>query len=118
MRDYESYDALGLAELVRKGEVKPAELLDAALARVSVRNGPLNAVNMLFEGRARRALDAGLPAGPFTGVPFLLKDLHAQLAGERISFGSRLWASFVSETDSELVARYRRAGLVIFGRTA
>ncbi|HXZ86604.1 MAG TPA: amidase [Myxococcota bacterium] len=118
MREYESYDALGLAELVRKGEVKPEELLDAALARVSARNGALCAVNMLFEARARRAIAAGLPAGPFSGVPFLLKDLHAQLAGERVSFGSRLWASFVSETDSELVARYRRAGLVIFGRTA
>ena len=117
MRDYESYDALGLAELVRKGEVKPVELLDAALARVSARNGPLNAVNMQFEGRARRELDAGLPAGPFAGVPFLLKDLHAQLAGERLTFGSRLWASFVSETDSEIVNRYRRAGLLVFGRT-
>jgi amidase len=118
MREYESYDALGLAELVRSGEVKPGELLDAALARVSIRNPPLNAVNMLCESRARRAIDAGLPAGPFTGVPFLLKDLHAQLAGERLTYGSRLFADFVSDTDSEIVARYQRAGLVIFGRTA
>ena len=118
MREYEKYDALGLAELVRKGEVSPAELLDAALARVSARNPALNAVNMSFEARARREIAAGLPDGPLRGVPFLLKDLHAQLAGERLTFGSRLFASFVSDTDSELVARYRRAGLVTFGRTA
>jgi Asp-tRNA(Asn)/Glu-tRNA(Gln) amidotransferase A subunit family amidase len=117
MRDYEKYDALGLAELVRKGEVSPSELLDAALARVSARNDALNAVNMNFEARARRELAAGLPDGPFRGVPFLLKDLHAQLAGERLTYGSRLFADFVSTTDSELVARYRRAGLVLFGRT-
>jgi len=117
MREYEKYDALGLAELVRKGEVSPTELLDAALARVSARNPALNAVNMSFEARARREIAAGLPAGPFRGVPFLLKDLHAQVPGERLSFGSRLFASFVSETESELVARYRRAGLVSFGRT-
>ncbi|HKC52667.1 MAG TPA: amidase [Myxococcota bacterium] len=118
MREYEKYDALGLAELVRKGEVSPVELLDAALARVSARNPALNALCMSFEARARREIAAGLPAGPFRGVPFLLKDLHAHVAGERLTFGSRLFASFVSETDSELVARYRRAGLVTFGRTA
>ena len=73
---------------------------------------------MSFEERARREIRAGLPDGPFRGVPFLLKDLHAQLAGERLTYGSRLFEKFVSETDSELVARYRRAGLVIFGRTA
>ncbi|MFI5315847.1 MAG: amidase [Myxococcota bacterium] len=117
MREYEKYDALGLAELVRKGEVSPTDLLDAALARVSARNPELNAVNMSFEARARREIAAGLPDGPFRGVPFLLKDLHAQLAGERLTFGSRLFASFVSDTDSELVARHRRAGLVTFGRT-
>ncbi|HTO71123.1 MAG TPA: amidase [Myxococcota bacterium] len=118
MREYESYDALGLAELVRKGDVTPAELLDAALARVSARDHELRAVNMDFEPLARRALAAGLPDGPFRGVPFLLKDLHAQVAGERLTFGSRLFANFVSDTDSELVVRYRRAGLVVFGRTA
>jgi Asp-tRNA(Asn)/Glu-tRNA(Gln) amidotransferase A subunit family amidase len=118
MREYEKYDAVGLAELVRKGEVSPVELLDAALARVDARNPALNAVNMSFEARARREIGAGLPDGPLRGVPFLLKDLHAQVAGERLTYGSRLFANFVSETDSEIVVRYRRAGLVFFGRTA
>ncbi len=118
MREYETYDGLGLAELVRKGEVSPTELLDAALARVSARNPALNAVNMNWEARARRDVAAGLPDGAFRGVPFLLKDLHAQVAGERVTYGSRLFKDFVSDADSELVIRYRRAGLVTFGRTA
>src|SRR5258705_5721191 len=111
MQEYERYDALGLAELVRKGAVSPEELLDAALARVSKHNPKLGAVVMSFEERARREIRAGLPGGPIHGVPFLLKDLHAQLAGQRLTYGSRLFAKFVSDTDSELVARYRRAGL-------
>jgi len=102
MKEYERYDALGLAELVRKGEVSPEELLDAALARVSTHNPKLNAVVMRFEERARREIRAGLPDGAFRGVPFLLKDLHAQVAGERLSYGSRLFEKFVSDTDSEL----------------
>jgi Asp-tRNA(Asn)/Glu-tRNA(Gln) amidotransferase A subunit family amidase len=118
MRDYEWYDALGLAELVRKGSVSPSELLDAALARVSALNPRLNAVVMQFEARARAEIAAGLPDGPFRGVPFLLKDLHAHLAGTPLTFGSRLFAKHVSDRDSELVLRYRRAGLVIFGRSA
>ena len=118
MREYERYDAIGLAELVRKGEVSADELLDAALARVSRHNPKLNAVVMNWEERARREIRAGLPDGPFRGVPFLLKDLHAQVAGERLTYGSRLFENFVSDTDSEIVARYRRAGLVLFGRTA
>jgi len=117
MKDYESYDALGLAELLRKGETSAEELLDDALSRVESRNPQLNAVNFVWADHARAAIRAGLPEGPFRGVPFLLKDLHAQVAGMRLTFGSRLFANFVSESDSEITLRYRRAGLVIFGRT-
>jgi Asp-tRNA(Asn)/Glu-tRNA(Gln) amidotransferase A subunit family amidase len=118
MQNYESYDALGLAELVRKRETSAEELLGEALARTEARNPALNAVNMLWADYARAAVRAGLPEGPFHGVPFLLKDLHVQVAGMPLTYGSRLFASYVSETDSELALRYRRAGLVIFGRTA
>ena len=117
MKDFESYDALGLAELVRKGATSADELLDAALERVDSRNPALNAVNMVWADAARAAIRAGLPDGPFRGVPFLLKDLHAQAAGKPVTYGSRLFANFVSESDSELTLRYRRAGLLIFGRT-
>ena len=116
--DYESYDALGLAELVRKGETSAGELLDAALARTEARNPALNAVNMVWADHARTAIRAGLPEGPLRGVPFLLKDLHAQVSGMPLTFGSRLFANFVSDSDSEITLRYLRAGLVLFGRTA
>jgi Asp-tRNA(Asn)/Glu-tRNA(Gln) amidotransferase A subunit family amidase len=118
MRDYESYDALGLAELVRKGETSAEALLDEAHARVESRNPAQNAVNKVWADHARAAIRAGLPDGPFRGVPYLLKDLHAQVAGMPLSFGSRLFSRFVSDTDSEITLRYRRAGLVILGRTA
>jgi Asp-tRNA(Asn)/Glu-tRNA(Gln) amidotransferase A subunit family amidase len=117
LEDYESYDALGLADLVAKGEVTATELLDAAIERVESRNPELNAVVYPWYDEARSAIAAGLPEGPFRGVPFLLKDLYTLYAGQLISNGSRLFEGLVPDHDSELVARYRRAGLVIFGRT-
>lgn len=116
--DYERYDALGLAALVASKQVTPEELLDAALARTDARNPALNAVVFRWEDAARRAIQAGLPAGPFQGVPFLLKDLGTPYAGQPMSSGSGLFAAFVADHDSELVARWRAAGLVAFGRTA
>ncbi len=115
--EYEKYDGLGLAELVARREVSAEELLDAALERVERRNPKLNAVILLCVDRARAAIQAGLPDGRFRGVPFLLKDLHATLTGERITFGSRIYKDFVADHDAEISARYKRAGLVIFGRT-
>ena len=77
--EYEDYDALGLAELVRKGEVTATELLDAAIARIEARDGDIGAVVIPMYDQARRAIAEGLPAGPFTGVPFSLKDLSASI---------------------------------------
>jgi len=73
--EFESYDGLGLAGLVRSGDASAAELLDAAIARVEARNPDLNAVVSRLYDQARAAVAAGLPDGPFTGVPYLLKDL-------------------------------------------
>jgi amidase len=115
--EYGRYDALGLAELVRAGQVSPAELLDEALARTAQVNPKINAVIHLMEGRAREAIAAGLPAGPFRGVPFLIKDLMTAYAGEPMRCGSRLFKDFVPPEDEELTRRYRAAGLVIFGKT-
>ena len=117
MDGYEQHDALGLAALVRDREVSPTELLDEALARVEARNPELNAVIRLIEGRARAAIEAGLPDGPFRGVPFLLKDLRAGYGGVPTQAGSRFMHDNVPGADSELVKRYKDAGLVIFGKT-
>lgn len=115
--DYEKHDAVGLAALVREGEVSADELLDAALERVEKRNPELNAFVIPMVDAAREEIAGGLPDGPLRGVPFLVKDLHLQCRGARTSYGSRLFEDFVADHDSELVARYRRAGLVIFGKT-
>src|SRR5262245_28071653 len=116
--EYENYDALGLAELVRWRKVTPVELLEAAIARVEARNGVVNAVTMPLYDYARKVIAQGLPAGPFTGVPFLIKDLTASIAGVPMTRGSRFFANAPAPAaDSEHVARLKRAGLVIFGRT-
>jgi Asp-tRNA(Asn)/Glu-tRNA(Gln) amidotransferase A subunit family amidase len=116
--DYEQYDALGLADLVRRGKVTPLELLDAAVERVEARNPTVNAVVLKLYDLARQTIAAGLPDGPFTGVPYLMKDLTASIAGVPMTRGSRFFADTPpAAADSEHVSRLKRAGLVIFGRT-
>ncbi len=115
--EYESYDGLGLAELVANDDVKPEELLDAAIERADARNPVLNAIPYRWDDEARASIAGGLPEGPFRGVPFLLKDLGTPYAGQPMSSGSGLFAEFVADHDSELVSRWTAAGLVIFGRT-
>jgi len=116
-KEYDRYDAVGLAQLVRKGELHPDELLDEAVARVERRDRALNSVvNKLYD-QARAAIRAGLPEGPLRGVPFLLKDLNALCSGAVTSNGSRFFQANLADHDTELVARYRRGGLVIFAKT-
>lgn len=117
LADFERYDGLGLAELVRRGEVKTEELLDAAIARVEERNPAVNAVVTRLYDEARAAIAAGLPSGPFTGVPYLLKDLGVLYTGAVTSYGSTFFTGYVADHDSEIAARLKRAGLVIFGKT-
>ncbi len=116
--EYEKYDALGLADLVRRKEVTPGELLDAAIERVEARNPAINAVTMKLYDYGRKAIADGLPDGPLRGVPFLMKDLTSPIAGVRMTRGSRFFADTPpSPADSEHVKRLKKAGLVIFGRT-
>jgi Asp-tRNA(Asn)/Glu-tRNA(Gln) amidotransferase A subunit family amidase len=118
MNDYESYDGLGLAALVKRRAVSASELLEAALARCEQRNPALNAVVIPMFEQARAAAKADVPKGPFEGVPFLLKDLHLNVPGVRTTNGSSLYENNVPTSESELVVRYRRAGLVVFGKSA
>ncbi len=116
-KEFAFMDATAQAELVRRKEVKPAELVDAAIERIERLNPALNAVITPMYEQAREAAQGALPEGPFRGVPFLLKDLMASYAGVRMTWGSAFLRDFVPDHDSELVARLKRAGLVIVGKT-
>ena len=110
-------DATGWAESIRRGECSAREAVEAAIRRIEQLNPGLNAVvNTRFE-QALTEVDRGLPAGPFTGVPFLVKDLGVDVAGLPSTRGSRLFADAIAPCDSPLVARYREAGLVVLGTT-
>ncbi len=115
--DYQDYDGLGLAELVRRGEVTPAELLEAAIARAEAVNGEINAIVIEQYDDARKTAAEGLPDGPFSGVPFLLKNLDVGQAGTRTTSGSRAFEDYIAPHDSTLVARFKAAGFNIFGKT-
>lgn len=116
-KDYDKYDATGLAELVKKRRVSPLELCEEAIGRIERLNPVLNAVIYTMYDEARRAARGSLPKGPFTGVPFLLKDVIQALAGAPLTFGCRAWKDYVPENDSEFVRRIKKAGLVILGKT-
>lgn len=115
--EYEDYDALGLAGLVRTGAVSASELLDTAVERIELRDDEIGAVVIRMYDQARAAIAAGLPTGPFTGVPFSLKDLSVLYAGVPTTAASRLLADVIPEHDSTVVQRYKRAGLVILAKT-
>jgi len=110
-------DATAQAELVRRKEVKPIELVEAAIERIERLNPTLNAVVTPMYEQARAAATGELPDGPFAGVPFLLKDLLASYGGVRMTSGSAFERDFVPDHDSELVTRLKRAGLIILGKT-
>lgn len=113
MQDYEKYDAVGLAELVRNGEATPAELLEAARTRAAEVNPRINAI----------VADVDPPwsdvpgEAPFAGVPFLLKDLSQDLAGYVTSNGSQAYVNTKAEETATVVRRWLDAGLVVFGKT-
>jgi amidase len=109
-------DATAQAELVRRGDVTPAELVAAAIERVEELNPTLNAVvTPMFERAAAQPVP---DRAPFAGVPMVLKDLVAEVEGVRFTEGSRFLAGNVSTFTSEIVRRFERAGLVIIGKSA
>ncbi len=118
MIDVTNLDATAQADLVRRKEVKPIELVEAAITRIERLNPTLNAVVTRMYDQARALAESStLPDGPFSGVPFLLKDLMAAYAGVPMTAGSRFLRDLTPEHDSELVRRLKRAGLVILGKT-
>jgi amidase len=116
MDDYAAYDGVGLAELIAKREVTPAELIEAAIARIERHNPAINAVVYEAFDEARASAGA-LPEGPFHGVPFLVKDLLIAVAGWPRTSGSRYCRGVVDAADSGLMRRYRESGVVTLGKT-
>jgi len=114
--EYISYDALGLAELVRKKKVSASELVNAALARADALNSELNAIVVRRDEAVRAEAGQDLE-GPFAGVPFLVKDMDGVLADEPNTSSSRSLVDWRPSTDSELFARYKDAGLLVIGKT-
>ncbi len=119
MSDLARLDATAQAELVRRGEASPVELVDAAIERIEASNGEINAVihKLYDEGRAQAASE--LPDGPFRGVPFLLKDLGAAFAGQPLHMGMQYLkdADYRSPVDTYLALRFKQAGFVTIGKT-
>lgn len=115
--EYASHDALALADLVRRKQVAPAELVATAFAAIDLVNPALNAVTRRMERQAAEQLAALDTNGPLAGVPFLLKDLTVSYAGVPNDCGSRLFKGMVRFHDSEILRRWKRAGLVVIGKT-
>jgi len=114
--EYDDHDCIGLAELVRKGEVSPKELLESAIERVEERNPELNAVvHRMYERAWARVED--LPDGPLKGVPFMVKDLKLGIAGEPTSNSSKLTVDQTPTVNSVTFDRYEAAGLQTIGKT-
>lgn len=112
-----SRDAVGTAAAVRSGEVDARAVVEDAIACIERLNPEYNAVIHTRFDRALEEVDAGLPDGPLRGVPVLIKDLGTDVAGLPSTGGSRLFAEGLAARDSELVTRYRRAGMVVLGST-
>lgn len=113
---YQDYDGLGLAELVKKKEVHPEELVEEAISRIEAYNLELNAVIHKMYEQARKEAKKEL-TGAFAGVPVLLKDIQQEIGGEPITSGSKAFQGFRAEQDSEYVRRVRSAGVLIVGQT-
>ncbi|MEM7111078.1 MAG: amidase family protein [Chloroflexota bacterium] len=117
LAEYAAYDGLGLAELVRKGEVTAKELGELALTAVSRTNPHINAVIETYADRVEAMSQDDQPVGVFGGVPFMLKDLFMADAGRKSESGSRLTQGWVATEDAWLTQRFKAAGLSILGRT-
>lgn len=114
------WDATETAQAIADGTVSPLEMVDAAIARIEAGDDALNSVVLRWFEHARDVAAGDLAPGPFQGVPFLLKDLWVQYAGQGRTDGNAALAANppISEIDSVLMTRFRQAGLVTVGRSS
>lgn len=115
-RELLAFDAVGLSELIRSGELEAGDVLDAAIERVEALDGTINAVIDQAFDRARSALNQVAPDAPFAGVPTFVKDL-IDVEGLRRSEGSRLQMGNISAASPDYIVKMQEAGLVIAGKT-
>ncbi|MBW6417630.1 amidase [Celeribacter sp. PS-C1] len=115
--NYDRLDATAIAELVKSGEVSAKEVFESAMARIEKLEPHLNTIVHPHFDLAEADIDAGLPDGPFKGVPFLVKNTGIAVRGMEMSTGCRLFKGHVDQTDCTLVARYRAAGITILGKS-
>jgi len=118
LSEFADYDGLGLADLVKGAKVTPQELRDASLEAIERLNPKLNSVVTVLADEAQKEIETGLPDGPFKGVPFVIKEMVLHAAGATMQMGSRLAEGLALPHDTELMARFRKAGLVTVATTA
>ncbi len=117
LAEYSRYDGVALADLVKRRKVSAKELADLAAEAADKVNPKINAVIEVFQDRVESLKGAANPAGPFAGVPFLMKDIGSGEAGRKQEFGSRLMKGYVVQKDPFLTTRFKAAGLTLLGRT-
>lgn len=117
LQEYSRFDGVALAELVRKREVSPKELVDFFVEAVEKVNPRINAVIEVFQDRVEEVDDQVIPSDPFAGVPFLMKDIGAGEGGRLQESGSRLMKGHIVDKDSSLTTLFKATGLTIMGRT-
>jgi amidase len=115
--EYDQFDGIGIAELVRGGKISAREVCEEAISRAEVLNQKLNAIILPLYDMARETAKGHIPEAPFMGVPFLLKDVHHALKGVVMSSGSETLRNFVPNYDAEIVKRFKNAGVNILGKT-
>lgn len=114
----DQYDAIGQAKLIKDGEVSSEQLIEASISRIESLNGPLNAVvTPMYEQALAASRKPINTSSPLAGVPMLVKDLFAKVAGARLTEGSASLKDYICPEDSELIRRYKKAGLIIVGKT-
>lgn len=118
LKEYAQYDATGLAELVKNGDVTPKELVDLAIEGLNEVNPDLNGVWQVLKDEAYAEIEKGLAEGPFKGVPFLIKEILLHAEGISTNFGSRFAEGFTYAVDSFLMDSFRQAGFVTIGTTS
>ena len=115
--EYDKHDAMGLAELIRNGEISAEAVCQEAITRLEKQNPKLNAVITKMADLVESQLKDSSNDSPFYGVPFLLKDAHHAFKGTTLSQGSNAMKEQVSDHDAEIVSRYKKAGLIVIGKT-